>query len=124
MRGLVLASAVAVGLAAPSVAAEDGPLRHAFMACIAQAVELDMLADMLVLTNPAGKRSATLVCSGPPAGDLFSAMNGVSEQTVYGEVVIRSSGLGVRCMKPSTDNGNCLVNIETGVPFLDGLRRQ
>jgi len=57
--------------------------------------ELDMLADMLVLTHPAGKRSATLVCSGPPAGDLFSAMNGVS-----------------------------LVNIETGVPFLDGLRRQ
>jgi hypothetical protein len=124
MKRLVAAIALTIELTAGPSLGQDNALRHAFMGCIAQAVELGMLADMLVLADPTGKRSATLVCSGQAAGALFSAMDGVSNQTVYGEIVIRSSGLGVQCMKPPTDNGNCVVNIQTGVPFLDALRRQ
>jgi hypothetical protein len=124
MKRLVVAIAIAMEMTMAPALGEDTSLRRAFMRCIAQAVELGTLSDMLVLADPRGTRSATLVCSGEAAGKLFSAMDGISSQTIYGEIVIRSSGLGVQCMKPPTENGNCVVNIQTGTPFLDALRHQ
>lgn len=124
MKGPVVAVVMTIELLARPVLAEDAPLRRAFTACIAQAVELGMLAEMISPADSGARDSATLVCSGGPAGDLFSAMEGVSSETRNGDTVIRSSGLGIRCMKPPNDNGNCVLHIQAAPPFLDALRRQ
>jgi hypothetical protein len=124
MKGPAVAVVMAIELVARPALAQDAPLRHAFTACITQAVELGMLAEMIAPADSGARGSATLVCSGRPAGDLFSAMDGVSSESRNGDTVIRSSGQGIRCMKPPNDNGNCVLHIQAAPPFLDALRRQ
>src|SRR5262245_46676595 len=124
MRRLLLAIAMTIGLVVGSAHGQEISLRRAFVSCVAQAAELGMLAEMLALAEPAGTRSATFLCSGRPAQDLFMAMESVSNQTAYGETVIRSSGHGVRCLRLPTDNANCVVNIQAEAAFLDALRRR
>ena len=124
MKAPIVAVVIATGLVARPVLAEDAPLRRAFTACITQAVELGMLAEMIAPADSGARDSATLVCSGRPAGDLFSAMAGVSNETRNGDAVIRTSGQGIRCMKPPNDNGNCVLHIQASPQFLDALRRQ
>ena len=122
MKGRVIAVVMAIQLIAGPVCGQEASLHHAFSACITQAVELGMLAETRSPAESGAKGSAILVCSGRPAGALFSAMGGVSDETRNGDNVVRSSGPGIRCMKPPNDNGHCVLHIQAGLPFLDALR--